>query len=178
MTTPNNREQTRAYTEAERNAQRQLDMFYKNLGQPILRQPTKQYDLILDGFRVEEKIRFSNPNSPNPSIRNGNFSDFLIEIMQDIVTNNPGWFYTTDADKLHYILCQYSMPKILYVIEWDSFKKWFLDDYLHQNLIGKYVISIKGYGLTLNISVPISEVPVNLYKPYNLIKQLMFLEAK
>ena len=91
------------------------------------------------------------------------FPDILIELIQDINTNNPGWFFECKADKLHYVICVDEKPKYFYNIKFDKFKDWF-SKYLTKRPSGKYIISTKGYGITLNVPVPLSDIPIDIYK--------------
>jgi hypothetical protein len=177
MTTPNNRDEYNHFTVVEKAIQVQMDKFYYQLGYTVLRQPTRQYDLLINNHPVEEKIRQNIPNSPNPDFRNGDYSDILIEILQDMPSHKPGWINTVKADSLHYVMCQNSAAKHLYIIPFYDFRKWFFDDYLKNNPHGIYIISPKGYGLTLNIPVKIDTIPPNLWKKENVIKQLMLIGA-
>jgi len=91
------------------------------------------------------------------------FPDILIELIQDITTNNSGWFFECRADRLHYVICVDEKLKYFYDIKFNKFKAWF-SEYLTKRPSGKYIISTKGYGITLNVPVPLSDIPTNIYK--------------
>ncbi len=91
------------------------------------------------------------------------FPDILVELIQDINTNNSGWFFECEADRLHYVICIDEKPKYFYDIKFKKFKTWF-SEYLTKRTSGKYIISIKGFGITLNVPVPLSDIPTNIYR--------------
>jgi len=157
MTTPNNHAQTRAYTQFERNVQKQLDGFYTSEGYQILRRGTKTYDLLLDGAPIEEKIRSKER------------SDILIEVVQDIVTGSPGWFTTVEATRLHYVMCEYGTPVVIFILDWPSFKEWYISHYLPEHQQGRYVVSLEGWGATVNLVVPINAIPEYVMVKHELI---------
>ena len=135
----------------ENENQRLLNIFYSNNNWGYDRSGAcKKYDLILCGKKVEEKFRRED------------YPDIAVEIIQDMRSYSPGWFYETDCDYLFYIFT--NAPIKLYSIKWKEFKLWFLLKYLPQNLIGKYCFSPRGWGDTLNILVPINRIPKELYK--------------
>jgi hypothetical protein len=105
--------------------------------------------------RGEEKVE--------EKYREGDFGDFLIEVVQDLVSENRGWFYTTKADIISYIICKNKIPTSVYFVHWKNFKDWYLTtgykNYRRQFLI----ISDRGYGVTLNIGIKWKTIPEVLY---------------
>lgn len=147
----NDREQARRYSEFEMRMQPKLDQYYKYRGFNIERRPTKEYDCKLNSVTVEEKIRTSV------------YQDILIEILQDLVKHTLGWFYTTNADYLYYAMCMNGDISELHMIQWPQFKHWCLSKYWpDKGMHGKYLISPKGIGLTLNLKIPIKHIPEEL----------------
>lgn len=140
----------------ERKIQRQLDDWYKSKGwMPDRTVSCRHFDLTLNGTTVEEKIR--------QEIH----SDILVEIIQDMVTNDPGWFYVSDAKLLHYVFAMDSNLEKLLCLNLPEFKKWLKNDWWHNHLSGSYKISTKGWGLTLNLVVPINYIPDGLIHIYD-----------
>lgn len=94
----------------------------------------------------------------------GDFNEFCIEILQDMISRNPGWFYTTKADILMYVACEPKTwrPIRAFAIHWADFKKWWVG-YLSEHHIPKAIISPKGYGLSLNLAIRWPQIPKTLY---------------
>ncbi len=156
---------------SEKAMQPYLDSSYRDLGYSLYRCATKGYDLRLtDGqgrsYDVEEKIL------------KHSYREFAIEILQDIVTRDPGWFYTTRCQWLSYSMCDQGELSYVYILDWPEFKRWFV--YVHlsdkqdrERYRGRYLIESRGKGLTLNLLVPLSYVPGDLYlHQYDAKKQL------
>lgn len=145
----------------EKRIQKQLNIFYQQMGWFMKRDSKKTHDLLEDStIKIEEKIRTKI------------WADLAIEIIQDLHTADLGWFFKTEAVGLHYVMCEKGEPKILYRIHWPRFKKWYLNKFLPDNRYGKYIISPMGYGLTLNTLVPISKIPEDLFAEYYIQEQL------
>jgi len=110
----------------------------------------KEYDLLIEGYKIEEKFRYID------------YNDFLIEIVQDVITQNMGWYYKTTCDRVFYWVCDTK----LYTVNWPALKKWLKDEY--KTVKYKGVISADGYGLTINISISWHDIPAHLYKTFEL----------
>lgn len=143
----------------ERRMQEQMNAFYKSKGFTIDRsQANTEFDVILDygandqkrDSYVEEKFRHFN------RLENV-YDDQLIEIVQDIKTGNLGWYYTTRADSIFYIICVANKPRYMYKLNLLEFKNWFISWLENQGYV-RCAISTKGWGITLNIIVPNKEI--------------------
>lgn len=162
MTTPYEPIEKEQFKAFERKIQKQMDIFYKQSGYIIRRDGCKAHDLLIDNTPVEEKIRSEKR------------ADILVEIIQDMVTFNPGWLYTTKAETLNYIMCQDGLAAVLYKIFFPGFKRWLFDTYFKKHWRGIYIISFRGWGLTLNIPIKIWEIPDLIIQEVPIIEQLKF----
>lgn len=138
-----------------------MDDDYQARGHTIVtRKGSKEYDLILrigNDQRIEEKYR------------SRVYADLLVEIVQDVVTGDLGWFYKTRCDFLHYIFCpDWVQPTDYWRISWRHFKSWFQRDFLKQKH-HRFVLSQQGYGYTLNIAVPFAAIPDNFKQHVNVL---------
>jgi len=141
------------YQIKEKESQEFMDLFYKSKGWTFNRESAcKEYDIIIEECKVEEKFRYND------------YNDFLIEIIQDIISFNKGWYYETKAKKIFYII----NDQKLYSIDWDKFKNWFKLEY--KNIKFRPIISIMGWGLTINIAIKWDEIPKKYYKIFNLFE--------
>ena len=142
----------------ETDVQKILDRWYIKRNHTVDRTGAcKEFDCILDNdIKVEEKIR------------DGLFNDILIEIIQDLITFAPGWAITTKSDYIHYVMCFNKFPLRLYRINWKKFRPWYFDIYLKNNKQGRYIISQRGWGLTLNMLVPINDIEESCIVEYKL----------
>lgn len=161
MQSPRNAQEVKASFAFEARMKPYMDAWYLSRGHRIVtRQGNKQYDLklVLRGFEdewlVEEKFR------------RGIYGDLLIELMQDVVTGEPGWFHHTRCQSLHYVFCNgergAEKPALVYCLHWQPFKNWLVEwagTTSHHNVIN----SRRGYGLTLNLVVPVRVIPSHLY---------------
>jgi len=134
----------------EKAAQVGVDQWYASRGWTSARDKAcKLFDCVLsrgvNQHTVEEKFR--------SRIRD----DILIELIQDANTGELGWFFTTGCDYLHYIMAGEGGRTILYRIEWPGFKAWLLQDPKRFEYGTK--VSADGYGMTINIVVPIKVIP-------------------
>lgn len=138
----------------EKETQEMLDIWYKSLGWYADRSVACiKYDCRIGNDYVEEKARI------------GEFSDILVELIQDIESNNPGWFFTTGCDYLHYAFTRDRNLTRVLRIKYPEFKNWLITRYWKEKALGrhgKYLTSSKGYGLTLNLKVPILAVPLDI----------------
>ena len=84
--------------------------------------------------------------------RTVDYQDIIIELIQDVTTNDPGWYYHCEADQLHYIVSSNNKPQYFWNITWSKFKDWFTE-YLTEHKRGTYIMAPGGYGLSLNIAI-------------------------
>lgn len=140
------------YEIKEKESQEFMDLFYKSKEWAFDRSKhCKEYDLIINGCEVEEKFRYCD------------YNDFLIEIIQDMITFNKGWYYYTTAKRIFYVI----NDSKLYSVNWPEFKNWFKSEYKNiKELQAK--VSIKGWGLTINISINWDYIPKEYYKIFNI----------
>ncbi len=133
----------------EHYAQKILDDYYTSRNHAVDRTTAcKLYDCIIDSqYKVEEKIRQEEHN------------DVLIEVIQDLVTYSPGWFYETGCDYLHYVFMNNTRIGRFLRLNWIKLKDWCLSDYFINNKHPYSVISPKGWGVTVNFSIPIKDIP-------------------
>ena len=147
-------QEKKEYFKFEKDSQLIIDQYYVLRGHTVDRSTSCiSYDCILDGKdKIEEKIR---------QIER---SDILVEFIQDAVTYAPGWFYETRCDYLHYIFMDKAGVAISRFVRlsWNKFKSWCLTDYLTKNKHPYSVISDKGWGLTINFSIPIDAIPKSI----------------
>lgn len=137
-----------------------LDNLYIRLGgQIIQRAPDYKFDdwdkvvkFTHITYKIEEKARI------------GTYEDVLIEIMEDVKTGDLGWFYQTKADRLIYCLFYTEEDAEPYVVY--AFKIEVLKNYLFEHakeLFRCSNISPKGYGLTLNVFLPLN-IGIKIYE--------------
>jgi hypothetical protein len=139
----------------EREIQGLLDDWYLSRGYAVDRSlACRKFDCMLQGRRIEEKIR------------DGVRDDVLIEIVQDLRTNAPGWFYTTGCHYLHYVFTEQRKLALILRFRYKKFKAWLLDEYW-QKPFGKYQVSVKGWGVTLNLVVPTVDIPTELLESFD-----------
>lgn len=165
MTTPINTVEINKFKAFERKVQHQLDVFYKQIGWDVKRDSQRTHDLWVNGVKIEEKIR--------SEIRN----DLAIEICQDILSGNRGWFSTVKAVGVFYVMCENSIAVKLFSIHWYLFQHWLIENYLPTHPIGQYIASVKGYGATVNLKIPIAYIPCDIYDEYDIVSQLSFKET-
>ena len=142
-----------------------MERLYRLCGYGIIWNGDKQKDvtLIVDGEKqlVEHKYR----RCPKTI-----WDDILVEIMQDMVSHNLGWIYVCGADSLHYVICQgeenNEHVSYYYDIDMRKFKAW-LFEWLKTKRYPKYITSLAGYGITLNLAVPLDEIPEGIIKRYD-----------
>lgn len=158
-TTPNNRAEFADNAQMEYRAQGIMDNWYmKNGFEIVSREGTRERDLILsmngNHLKIEEKYRRKD------------YGDFLIELIQDIPSNSPGWFYTENPDRLVYIIVDNEeKPVSIYWVKFRDFKTW-ICEYLETYKIQKAVISPAGWGLTMNLAIPWRCIDKELYKKF------------
>tara|TARA_Y100000310_G_scaffold111315_1_gene109694 strand:+ start:139 stop:642 length:504 start_codon:yes stop_codon:yes gene_type:complete len=120
----------------------------------------KDITLLIDGKiqLVEHKYRYF-PKTI--------WTDILVEIMQDMKSHNLGWLYKCGADRLYYVICQgeknNEYVSYYYDIDMREFKAWFFR-WIKTEKSRRHVVSLGGYGITLNIAPPISVIPEDIIK--------------
>jgi len=140
------------FKKKEEESRTTMNLFYEFKGWKFNRSyENKVYDLKINEFKVDEKFRYAA------------YNDFLIEIVQDVLTLNKGWFYKDEIDRIFYIINDAE----LYAIKWHDFKKWFSNNWQIIKLTP--VISKQGWGLTFNIAIQWIEIPNNLYTKFDLL---------
>lgn len=147
------------FEQFERECQPVMDMFYAQRGHEIVtRKGTKKYDLIL-------KINGAATDWIEEKFRNQVRGDLLVEMVQDFATFTRGWFYETACTHLHYVMCDETrVPFVLYRVDFPDFKRWLLASYLKSKRQPTWRLSVRGWGLTLNLVVPIKDIPADLYQ--------------
>jgi hypothetical protein len=143
----------REYFAFEAMCQKVLDNYYLSRGHKVDRSKScKDFDCILDEkWKVEEKFR------------DREYNDILIEIVQDLKTFDAGWFIKTKCDYLHYIFMKDDSIIRFMRFKWNDFRNWYLENYLSVHSNHQSIVSKKGWGVTINLSVPIADIPKNLY---------------
>lgn len=146
------------FTQKEKEQQPRMDAFYRLFWscEPNRSGACIEYDLELERFgTVEEKFRFQQ------------YNDILVEIVQDLQSFQRGWFYTSDADYLFYITVVNGWPVNLWRTRMPAFHAWCLDFWAKKPR-QTAIISSQGKGVTLNLSIPKSEIPTELVHETNL----------
>ena len=156
-----NREEVNKYFEFEKSMNPYMDKYYKNLGFSIDWDGNKEYDCIL---HKENK----SPVKVELKYRKKIYNDILVEVMQDMKTNHPGWLYTSNSRYLHYVICT-KKPEYYYSLKFKLFKKW-LFEHIKSNK-ASFIISKKGWGLTLNMPISVFEIPDNIIKKIDIISR-------
>ena len=143
-----------------------MEKYYKSKGCTIYKNGDKQKDITLSYNGTETSVEHK--------YRKVIYKDILVEIIQDMESNNTGWFYECEADLLHYIICQpfeeTMQPIYFHKIEFGSFKNWFLKRFItdqHPDVR----ICTEGYGITLNMPVALNIIPDNIIKKDIMIKE-------
>lgn len=122
-----------------------FNRLYEERGWQLLeRSDGKEYDAIIGKGRftlkVEEKYR--------PKI----WDDILVELVQDIETDSPGWLYYTKVDILLYM-----MANRVYVLNTQKLRKYIRENLAYLNTS----ISKKGWGTTKFAVLPIYLLRIN-----------------
>lgn len=147
----------------ETEGQTLLDAFYRARGYVVDRSVAgREFDLALerDGthFLVEEKIR------------SAAYSDVLLELIQDVPSGNRGWFYTEEFDYLVYAVVSGRALRRVTIIDWPRFRKWlgrvYFDRLREQRRRPSLRVSLEGYGVTVNMVVPMDDIPVAYLKVF------------
>ncbi len=156
-----NREEVNKYFEFEKSMNTYMDKYYKNLGFSIDWDGNKEYDCIL---HKENK----SPVKVELKYRKKIYNDILVEVIQDMKTNHPGWLYTSNSRYLHYVICT-KKPEYYYSLKFKLFKKWFFE-HIKSNKVS-FIISKKGWGLTLNMPISVFKIPDNIIKKIDIISR-------
>jgi len=146
------------FCELERSIQPLLDDWYINRGYTVDRSGAcKGFDCILTNASGSQKIE--------EKIRGGAYNDLLIEWVQDLETFAPGWMHETKCDHIHYVFTLNQEITKVIRLNYESFRDWYLK-YLASNNHGSYIISPRGWGLTLNLLIPLKDVPANIMRVF------------
>lgn len=137
------KEELFAFEKANR---QKFDDFYNSKGwrcERVYGKANKDYDcaILVDNrwYKVEEKYLR----------RDG---DFLVELVQDTVSGDPGWYYYTKADYIFW-----GVEDKIYAVSMEKLRP-LIDE--HQGDFNE-VISTKGWGRTKNIAIPWHTIQVN-----------------
>ena len=131
----------------EHKYQKWLDVFYEKHGYETTRiygKDNEKYDVLLTKkdktIKVEEKgaTYFH--------------KDIVIELIQDVQTNNWGWFFKTEAEAILYFYYHEEEPKVLYRVIVPYLRRYFKTEAEHNAL--RLGFTNKHYGLTLNAYAP------------------------
>jgi hypothetical protein len=135
----------------DKNTNAVMGMYYEYLGYEIIQEaPARVFDdwdriLKVKGelVKVEEKAR------------RGEYDDVLVELIEDLKTGDLGWIYQTKADKLIYSFFDNKgkNPNKIYMFDMETIKNYLFNNI--KELIHNSNISPKGYGLTLNVFLPL-----------------------
>lgn len=141
----------------EKERQIDIDKFYRAQGWGVDRSVScKKYDL-----KIKIKGRW---HTVEEKFRSKDWGDMGVEIVQDAISGNWGWFLTTSPDYLFYIV-----PERIYVVHWKNFKRWFNNSYASINM--KTFISTAGFGLSINVGIKWREIPPS-YKGKSVYKTI------
>jgi hypothetical protein len=141
------RSELNEFFDFERLYQNELDRIYAEKGykcQRIVGIKNKEYDCVLikngQEYHVEEKgERYLFPNAP-------------IEIVQDVLSCNLGWYYNTRASHVLFIYYDEIIPSIVYLIKMGPLRKN-LNAIIRDNQ-RSLKFALKGFGITVNICIP------------------------
>ena len=140
----------------EKRMQPFMDEWYRKKGATNIdrSQSCKQFDVIvtINGYswKIEEKFLFTDT-----------YDQGLVEIIQDMNTNDPGWFYHLDCHTLLWIYCgldngrngKIPKPPIeIHSIKWPHLKNYILERWTEETW-ATFQICPKHYGTTLNYPV-------------------------
>ena len=152
-----------------------MEKYYKDKGCIVHKTGDKQKDITLSYNGIETSIEHK--------YRKVIYDDILVEIIQDVKSNNSGWLYECGADKLHYIICQpvegIMQPIYFHKITFKSFKDWFFRWYEVEKYPEHRTCKDKGYGLTLNVVVPLNKIPESLDEnPESMIQKEIMIKGE
>lgn len=135
------------FTKFEKSMNPYMNEWYKSHGYIVDWDCGDYYkDCILKRGKIELNIELK--------YRTVEYSDILIELVQDMKVCEKGWVHISRADYLHYVVCK-EKPIYFYSIKYKKFKDWFWNHYKDF----KHHESYKGRGITLNAKVPIKDIP-------------------
>jgi hypothetical protein len=131
----------------ERRMQPYMDDYYNLNGFAVDRSAScRQFDCTIQKgeikYRIEEKYLFTIE-----------YRNILIEICQDLLTFDPGWFYHIDCEYLHWMYCgedRNGPPKVIYRVSWSPMKKLIERTLSSSPTWVKFNINTDHYGVTLN----------------------------
>lgn len=154
--------QFRTNQDFEERAQERLDAFWLTQGIAVDRSRScREFDAVYTDrtgqqWTVEEKFFRASTAYANT---------LLLEIVQALEAANWGWFVKTPADKLAYTISRDDdgVPIAVRLLRWPEFKLWYMNTYLPKHPSGTFVRSARGYGMTINLSIPVRDIPEHLY---------------
>jgi len=143
-----------------------MEKYYKSKGCKVYKNGDTQKDITLSYNGIKTSIEHK--------YRKVIYNDVLVEIIQDVKSNNSGWLYGCGAEKLNYIICQpveeIMQPIYFHKIEFESFRNWFFKWYKIEKHPEHRTCKDKGYGLTLNVVVPLNKIPEIIIEKRIIIK--------
>ena len=152
-----NIEQYNNYDKWQRGIHSQLDEWYKQKGWEIL---TRKGDIHRD---LEVKIDNENKKLQEKIIQNV-WDKISIEIVQDLLTLNPGWAHYCDANLLVWAMCESNVLRKVLVYNWhDCLQQWWKENAIKYGL-SSLRVEPRGKGWTLNQLIPFSDIEQFLYK--------------
>lgn len=152
-------------TKTEKGAQPHLDELYRSWGWTNIVRPHAgdgevMYDLLADTpkmqqAKIEEKVRTSV------------YDDILMEVAEGYCTHRShghGWPHYNDiADILSYVMLgRDGYPETVYLFHWQAYRDWYVH-WLEAHPRVECRISTKGRSPTVNVVVPVAEIPEKLY---------------
>ena len=151
--------ETKPYFEFEDAMNIYMAKYYKYIG----------YSINWNGDRQKDITLYYNnmPTLVEHKYRTKEYPDILVEIIQDMESHDLGWLYVCGADDLHYIICINNKPIYFYSIPMKKFRVW-LFEWLKRTKYPQYRTSLKGWGITLNLAIPIKDIPLDLIKKYEI----------
>jgi hypothetical protein len=151
------------FTKYEKSQQELILSFYQNQMGFTPNRTSACIDFDFE-FEINGKKFFA-----EEKFREKDYGDFLIEIMQDAAKGNKGWYYTTSAYFLFYIVGNNKV----YIINWHKFKEWFKENY--KNIKLRTACSCQGYGLSINVSINWEDIPKQFYTKH-IIKPVIHIK--
>ncbi len=135
------------FTDFEKLYRKELDRIYKTMGVSVERiygKDNEKYDVMLridDAvYTVEEKgLRYYYPDAP-------------IELIQDVISCNLGWYYKTKARFIIFIYYDDILPVVLYSLNFPKLKIGIKECFGNNKV--KLKSALKGYGITVNMCIP------------------------
>lgn len=139
----------------ERRMQPHMDRVYLAWGFKVDRSSScKEYDAVLKKggrrIRVEEKYLFTEKK----------YDQMVVELVQDIVSGDLGWFYHTGSDWLVWIYCppdHRTPPRDFWIIKLAALRNVLFGNLKESKSITSYIVN-EHYGVTLNVPVKFADL--------------------